>query len=213
MWCNISGEAAGENWNWSLLGVNGLRLLLPGVGVAQLRVAHRQVRPHGHKRPHQGLAVKLERPQQRTWGQGNEGNARSVLHPPQWLCWDARERGHGTEYEACGERWEGGRCNFLSPRTPWALTKLLRMGERSVRPRHIVLRCVNIGLTHWSRIAWGKIEAWLCFQPVPFPDWFCGETGWTVRYQINAAKRRTKRRRWRLTHSLPRSKSTFCKPF
>ena len=25
VWCNISGEAAGEIWNWSLLGVKGLR--------------------------------------------------------------------------------------------------------------------------------------------------------------------------------------------
>ena len=26
MWCNISGEAAGETWYWSLLGVKGLTL-------------------------------------------------------------------------------------------------------------------------------------------------------------------------------------------
>ena len=25
MWCIISGEAAGEIWNWSLLGVKGLK--------------------------------------------------------------------------------------------------------------------------------------------------------------------------------------------
>ena len=25
VWCNISGEAAGEVWNWSLLGVKGLK--------------------------------------------------------------------------------------------------------------------------------------------------------------------------------------------
>ena len=26
VWCNISGEAAGEIWNWSLLGVKGLKV-------------------------------------------------------------------------------------------------------------------------------------------------------------------------------------------
>ena len=26
VWCNISGEAAGELWNWSPLGVKGLNL-------------------------------------------------------------------------------------------------------------------------------------------------------------------------------------------
>ena len=24
VWCSISGEASGDNWNWSLLGVEGL---------------------------------------------------------------------------------------------------------------------------------------------------------------------------------------------
>ena len=28
VWCNITGEAAGEIWIWSLLGVKGLRALL-----------------------------------------------------------------------------------------------------------------------------------------------------------------------------------------
>ena len=27
VWCNIAGEAAGEIWNWLLLGVKGLRLV------------------------------------------------------------------------------------------------------------------------------------------------------------------------------------------
>ena len=26
VWCNIPGEAAGEIWSWSLLGVKGLKL-------------------------------------------------------------------------------------------------------------------------------------------------------------------------------------------
>ena len=34
VWYNISGEAAGEIWTWSLLGVKGLRGKL-GVGTSQ----------------------------------------------------------------------------------------------------------------------------------------------------------------------------------
>ena len=30
VWCNISGEAAGEIWHWSLLGVKGLNVWLSG---------------------------------------------------------------------------------------------------------------------------------------------------------------------------------------
>ena len=32
VWCNISGEAAGAIWSWSLLGVKGLTCVLPMVG-------------------------------------------------------------------------------------------------------------------------------------------------------------------------------------
>ena len=31
VWCYISGEAAGEIWNWSLLGVKGLNLVKPNL--------------------------------------------------------------------------------------------------------------------------------------------------------------------------------------
>ena len=43
VWCNISGEAAGEIWNWSLLGVKKVKtfknaLILPHSGVALMQI-------------------------------------------------------------------------------------------------------------------------------------------------------------------------------
>ena len=38
VWCNISGEAAGDIWNWSLLGVEGLSLQnFPASGFVNVR--------------------------------------------------------------------------------------------------------------------------------------------------------------------------------
>ena len=36
VWCNISGEAAGEIWHWSLLGVKGLNITFPSFPTARL---------------------------------------------------------------------------------------------------------------------------------------------------------------------------------
>ena len=41
VWCNISGEAAGDIWNWSLLGVEGLSLQnFPASGLSSIKHYH-----------------------------------------------------------------------------------------------------------------------------------------------------------------------------
>ena len=53
VWCNISGEAAGEIWKWSLLGVKGLKL--------DLAAAHQEKRP-GHPASLQGRPIERLQP-------------------------------------------------------------------------------------------------------------------------------------------------------
>ena len=49
VWCKISGEAAGEIWNWSLLGVQGLMVYLGGIVVLTLSVGMAWPSPLVHR--------------------------------------------------------------------------------------------------------------------------------------------------------------------
>ena len=46
MWCNISGEAAGEIWSWSLLGVKGLTLASHSIKLFYVLLVHTFVIDH-----------------------------------------------------------------------------------------------------------------------------------------------------------------------
>ena len=60
VWCNISGEAVGEIWNWSLLGVKGLMMAYLGSLVLSiLKVAHKgwRITPHPHPPPQKKILI------------------------------------------------------------------------------------------------------------------------------------------------------------